>query len=392
MKLRNMKKVLAAVLSTTMVVGMSMTVFAAPGEVTSPTTPTNPIAGGGSISAPIYSYDITHVVVPTSYGVAFNPDGLEITVSSATSPTEATTSTVASKNYGIVNKSSKNKLVKVGLSVTSTEATETIAFVPAAASATNASKGEYKIFLEAIPADGTDIKVVSGTNPATATHTTPTTATQPAALAHVKMEKASAGRTVMQLGDNEITFMLGKASYALKPGESLDLENLNASTSNDVQSKFAATDIDTDRGVTGFTFGGAVNTKADWTKVTGQIRITPTYTVETADDTAQIESGTGAVYKETKPKFTSNGVIGQIAYTSGVGDDAFASLVKITAPWNNAPLDITSFATLPGNNIINIDGKTLTGWKNSGIDPVATITYKNAAGATVSATAVLKTH
>ena len=67
MKLKSMKKVLAAALSTTMVMGMSMTALAS-GNITG-TTPTKP---GGSITAPIYSYDTTHVVVPTSYGVAFN--------------------------------------------------------------------------------------------------------------------------------------------------------------------------------------------------------------------------------------------------------------------------------------------------------------------------------
>lgn len=150
MKLKSMKKVLAAALSTTMVMGMSMTALAS-GTITG-TTPTKPVAGG-SITAPIYSYDTTNVVVPTSYGVAFNPDGLNITVS--TQPAVTTTSTIASKNYGIINKSSKDKLVKVGFNITSTEPTESVTFVDTKdAATTDAEKGEYKIYLEVVPEIG----------------------------------------------------------------------------------------------------------------------------------------------------------------------------------------------------------------------------------------------
>lgn len=389
MKLKKMKKVLAAALSATMIMGMSMTV-AANGEITS-TSPTNPT--GGSISAPIFSYDITHVVVPTSYGVAFNPDGLEVTVSTATSPTVATTATVASKNYGIINKSSKDKLVKVGLSVSSTEPRETITFVDTAAKATtDAKKGEYKIFLEAVPADATPVKVISGTTPATATATTPTTATQPAKLAHVVMTKAAAGKVPMQLGDNEIAFKLEAATYALKSGESLDLENLSASTSNDVQSKYGVTDLNVNKGVTGFTFDGAMNTNADWTKVSGQIQITPTYTIETTDSSAQVTPGTGAVFKDTKPKFTT-GEIGEINYTAGVGDDDIDELVSVFAPWQGAPLDITSYASLDKSNLkVIVDNATLGGWADAGQNPLAEITYLNKGGNEVTVTAILKTH
>lgn len=381
MKLRSMKKVLAAALSATMVMGMSMTTLA--GEVTS-TGPTT----GGDISAPIFSYDITHVVVPTSYGVALNPDGLEITVRSATTP-EKTTATVASKNFGIINKSSKDKLVKIGLSVSSTESTEEITLVDTAAKATtDASKGEYKIFLQAVPADTTDIQVVSGTQPAAP----PTTATQPSSLAHVVMTKATTGTVPMQLGDNEIAFKLGKATYALKPGESLDLENLNSNTDNDVQSKYGVTGLDADKGVTGFTFDGAVNTNADWTKVSGQIRITPTYTIETTDDSVTVLAGTGAVAEESVPRFTATGV-GEITYTAGKGNDAFKELVQITAPWEGSPLDITSSSAIDATaKKITVDAGMLGGWAGLGVNPTATIIYKNQNDVEVEATVTLKTH
>lgn len=287
MKLKSMKKVLAAVLSTTMVMGMSMTVLADDGDITS-TSPTNP-ATGGSITAPIFSYDITHVVVPTSYGVAFNPDGLKITVSTATTPAVTTTSTVASKNYGIINKSSKDKLVKVGLSVSSTKPNESVTFVSSRdAATTDAEKGEYKIYLEVVPADTTAVQIYdSGTAKA------PTTTTQPSSLAHVSMTKSTSATVPMGLGDNEVAFKLGKAEYSLIKDGSLNLEG--GVTDNDVRDLYKVTDLDANAGVTGFTFDGAMNSNADWTKVTGKVEITPTYTIETTDDTVGILDGTGAM-------------------------------------------------------------------------------------------------
>lgn len=302
MKLKNMKKVLAAVLSTTMVMGMSITTLAN-GEITS-TGPTT----GGSITAPIYSYDTTNVVVPTSYGVALNPDGLNVTVSAT--PSEATTSTVASKNYGIINKSSKDKLVKVGLSVTSTEATESVTFVDTAAEATGAAKGEYKIYLEVVPADATGVQVYDAAGSAGA----PTTSTQPSALAHVKMTKATS-TVPMKLGENEVAFKLGKADYSLKDGASLDLEGTN--TNNDVASLYEVTTLDTTAGVTGFTFDGAMNSNADWTKVTGKVEITPTYTIETTDDTVTVLDGTGAMAQMgPQVSVSSSGYITMTGFTA----------------------------------------------------------------------------
>lgn len=347
MKLKSMKKVLAAVLSTTMVMGMSMTVLAADGEITS-TSPTNP-ATGGSITAPIFSYDITHVVVPTSYGVAFNPDGLNITVSTATTPAVTTTSPVASKNYGIINKSSKDKLVKVGLSVSSTAPTGSVTFVDTAAEATGAAKGEYKIYLEVVPADATDIKVYD----ANGNEEDPTTATTPSSLAHVKMTKAASTATVpMKLGDNEVAFKLGKAEYSLKKDGSLNLEG--GITDNDVKDLYKVTDLDTDKGVTGFTFDGAMNSNADWTKVTGKVEITPTYTIETTDDTVTVLDGTGAM-TEVGPQvsMTAGGLITmsgltaeqnkkslKVAYGTGEWE------VSNDATWDNSRWSSTSGGTL----------------------------------------------
>lgn len=328
MKLKSMKKVLAAVLSTTMVMGMSMTVLAADGEITS-TSPTNP-ATGGSITAPIFSYDITHVVVPTSYGVAFNPDRLDITVSTATTPAVTTTSTVASKNYGIINKSSKDKLVKVGLSVSSTEPNESVTFVSSRdAATTDAEKGEYKIYLEVVPADTTAVQIYdSGTAKA------PTTTTQPSSLAHVSMTKSTSATVPMGLGDNEVAFKLGKATYALKKDGSLNLEG--GVTDNDVKDLYKVTDLDANAGVTGFTFDGAMNSNADWTKVTGKVEITPTYTIETTDNTVEVLAGTGAMAK-LGPQVTVSPT-GLITVSGMTADKKFKSMTITNK--NAADLDV----------------------------------------------------
>ncbi len=351
MKLKNMKKVLAAVLSTTMVMGMSITTLAN-GEITS-TGPTT----GGSITAPIYSYDTTNVVVPTSYGVALNPDGLNVTVS--TTPSEATTSTVASKNYGIINKSSKDKLVKVGLSVTSTEATESVTFVDTAAEATGAAKGEYKIYLEVVPADNTGVQIYDTQGTAGA----PTTSTQPSALAHVKMTKATS-TVPMKLGENEVAFKLGKADYSLKDGASLDLEGTN--TNNDVASLYEVTTLDTTAGVTGFTFDGAMNSNADWTKVTGKVEITPTYTIETTDDTVTVLDGTGAMTKVgPQASVSSSGLISITGLTSE------ANYVSATLTNDNGTFDINAaqvdwnLSQYDENNGGSISGQLGTAWMDS---------------------------
>lgn len=305
MRLSSMKKVLAAALSTTMVVGMSMTALAS-GEITTPTTPTNPITGGGSIEAPIYSYEITRVVVPTSYGVAFNPDGLTVTVVSSTLPATATTTTapVASKNYGILNKSSKDKLVKVGLAVTSTE--PRISFVNSQSEIDNAAKGEYKIFLKAVPADPTEVKIQTPTMPSAVSAAT---STQPSELAHVNMTKTTSATATVPLkaGNNELAFKLTKATYDLKSGQKLTLEDIDSTTSNNVKDKYEITGLAASgKGITGFTFDGDINTDADWTKISAHVQITPTYTVENADSSQTVVSGTGAmVIANAAPNITN---------------------------------------------------------------------------------------
>lgn len=312
MKTRNMKKMLAASLSASMVVGMSVPVLAAD-------TGTTP--AGTDISAPIYSFDVVDVVVPTTYAVAFNPEGLTV----KTDASNTSTAQILSKNFGIVNKSNKDKVVTVSLTVadlnTYTDENEPkITFVDSAAEVTAATDGEYKIHLTAIPADATEVKV--GSNSADKDTTV-------AEVADVAMNKAAAGKEVtLKAGENKIGFKLAKATYAPKSGSELTL----GSPTNDVKNNFEITGLATaGAGITGFTFGGEMNVNADWFKLQNAIKITAVYTNETAPSDTTIIDGTGAmVTLAAAPTFTTGTDVGTISYTVGSGKDALKEIKSIT--------------------------------------------------------------
>ena len=372
MKAKNMKKTLAVVMSATMVMGISMTALA---DDTDTTTP-----AGGNVTAPIYSFDLTDVVVPTDYKVAFNPD--ELTVKVGNDASDTSTDQILSKNYGIVNKSTKDKIISVELQVEDLNTGDNhVTFVDTAAEATGATEDKYAVYLAATPSDATEVKI------GTASADKDTAAT---ALADVSMAKATGNDITMHSGSNHIAFKLDHATYSLKSGSTLEL---GGTTTNNVGNLYEATALATGgKGITGFTFTGAMNKKADWTKLANGIKITAIYTNKTAGGETVI-SGTGAMVQAAAAPTFSCSTVGEIAYTAGVGDLAFKSLKSITAPWQDAPFDITSFATVDAaNSKITIDTATFAGWAASGINPTATITYINQANAEQTATLTLLTH
>lgn len=374
MKSKNMKKVLAVTMSTTMVMGMSLTAFA---EDTTPTTPT-----GGNVTAPIYSFDLTDVVVPTDYKVAFNPD--ELTVKVGTGASDTSTDQILSKNYGIVNKSTKDKIVSVELQVEDLNTGDNhVTFVDTAAEATGADKDEYAVYLAATPSDATEVKI--GT--ASADKDTAT-----AALADVAMTKATGQDVTMHSGSNQIAFKLEHATYSLKSGSSLELGN---TTTNNVGNLYEVTALaGSGKGITGFTFTGAMNKNADWTKLTNGIKITAIYTNKTAG-AETVLTGTGAMVTATAaPTFTDSTTnIGEISFTAGVGNSAFKELNTITAPWAGSPFDMTSYATVDATNgKITISADILAGWAGNGENPTATITYTTIGNEEKTATVTLLTH
>lgn len=279
MKMRSMRKLLATTLSAAMVMGMSATVFAAPGDGSEP-------PAGVDVTAPIYSYDLVNVVVPSAYAVAFNPDGLTVTVEGSTTSTDQ----IVSKNYGIVNKSTKDKLVTVKLTVADQNTNSDIEFVDSEDKVTNAVKDTHVIYLTAVPADATEVQV--GNNSADKD-------TAAAALGNVTMTKSTTQKVVLSPGENKIGFKLDKATYALKSGSSI---TLGTDTGNSVADKYEISALaGSGKGITAFTLDGKMNTNTDWTAVTAGVKISVVYEWKTAESTDTVLTGTGAMVQLVEP-------------------------------------------------------------------------------------------
>lgn len=370
MKSRMMKKIFAGAMSATLVMGMSLTAAAGSPTPAPTATPT--------VTAPIYSFDVENVVVPTTFVVAFNPD--ELTVKTGTSTTS--TAQVLSKNYGILNKSTKGKIVTITLTVEDKNTGDNkVTFVASDSDATGAEAGEYAIHLAAVPADNTEVKV--GATPGSADKDT-----DGDALADVSMTAAADEKAVtMKAGENKIAFKLDKAIYTAKASDALTLGGTPSNTSNpnDVSGNFELTGVAANgKGITGFTFKGAINKNADWTKLTAGIEISAVYSFANAKSTDTIIEGTGAmvnaVVASVAPTFTP--ATGKITYTTGSGNDGLASITKIEASWGGVFYDVTNQLTDDSNGNLTINAANVDAW---GADPVPVkITYTNGAGTSVT--------
>lgn len=364
------KKMLAAALSASMVVGMSVSAVAADPEVT----------------APIFSFEVLNVVVPTTYAVAFNPEGLTV----KTDGTNTSTDQILSKNYGMVNKGNKDQIMTVTLTVAdqNTGAGGGVTFVDSAQAVADAQDGEYKIHLTAIPADTTEVKV--GSTPASADKDTAA-----AALDSVTMTKAAAGKEVtLKSGENKIGFKLEKAVYEAKSGNEVTLGN---TTTNDVKENYVLKELAADgKGISAFTFGGEMNANADWTKLTSGIKITAVYTNAVAPSSVEVISGTGAmVAVVSEPSFAAGTDAGTIRYSVGAGDDALESITQITMPGT----DGTGYdgyhasgsawgAATDSNGVVTFDAAFINIFAGANPDDAtreATITYVTVGGSTKTA-------
>lgn len=372
---KGMKKAFTVALSMTMVMGMGANAFA---------TSSNNQA---SVDAPIYSYDILDVIVPTTYAVAFNPDGLTITTATGKTSTDQ----IVSKNYGIVNKSTKDKVVTVELTVTDKNDGDDagkIVFVDTAAEVTAADKDTYAIHLTAVPATDTPKKGDGSTaidKAATA-----------ADLADVSMTKAADDKAVtLKAGENAIGFRLAKATYALKSGESIEL---GTDTVNNVKEKYEVSALGAE-GATAFTFAGTMNDKADWTKITKGINITAVYNYDTAGDEQPIEDAGAMVEVVSSPKFTAGSEVGTINYTVGKGDKALSSITKIEMELNGSLYDGFNsasgkwYAATNENGKITFQNAYLNYYLTALPDDTtveATVTYVTEAGTTETSTVNVK--
>lgn len=306
--MRKMKKALAFALSASMVMGMSITSFAADQEV--------------SVDAPIYAYDVTDVIVPANFLVAFNPNKLDVDKDGGTTIVQ---DQIVSKNYGIINKSTKDKVITVTLNVEDLNE-DKITFAQDPADVTNATADDYVLNLTVVPADATEVQV--GSTPASADLTT-----TGADLADAKMTAATGKEQVLVAGENDVDFLLTKADYTGKI-------DLGTATGNNVTGDFHISGLATGgKGITAFTFGGTMNEKADWTKLTKGIRITAVYSNSNAPDGAAAETGTGALFNNPNPVFKTGKDVGTIKYRKGTGNDAVASITSVTMDYLGTDTD-----------------------------------------------------
>lgn len=359
--MRKTKRALAFALSASMMMGMSMTSFAADQEV--------------SVDAPIYAYDVTNVIVPTNFLVAFNPNGLDVDKDGGTTIVQ---DQIVSKNYGIINKSTKDKVITVTLNVEDLNEGK-ITFAADPADVTNASADDYVINLTVVPADATEVKV--GTTPASADLTT-----TGADLADATMALATGKEKALVAGENDVDFLLAKADYTGKI-------DLSAATGNNVADDFTISGLAAaGKGITAFTFGGTMNTKADWTKLTKGIRITAVYSNDNAPDGATAESGTGALFENPNPVFKTGNDVGTIKYKVGTGNDALDSITGITIDYMGTATEGYKTAT-DSDGLITFTTKFMKYYIDGYPEDTtrdAVITYTTVGGETKTATVKVK--
>lgn len=231
------------------------------------------------VTVPIYDYDILKVLVPTSYAVAFNPYGMNISVGEG----RFYNGQVISRNYGIVNESTRDKLVTVAITVEDLNDGQ-ITFVDSAEDVRDADAETFAIYLALIPADDGEIMV---------DNRNPDKDITAAALADVSMGQSTENAVALLAGENQVTFKLSGAVYGF-----LDDAELSLGDEGIQDGSFQLMELAADgTGVTAFTFDGVMNPDADWTKLQRGIRISVVYTYENATGTETLVEGTGAMVK-----------------------------------------------------------------------------------------------
>lgn len=231
------------------------------------------------MTVPIYNYEIDNVIVPTAYAMSLNPYELPIKVGEELVSTEQ----VVSKQYGIVNKSSTDKIVKITFLIEDMNG-DKITFVDSADEAKNADENIYAVYLTLIPADESQIKI-NGRNV--------DKDTSASALSDVEMSGAEKEAIVLHPGENRIAFKLSKATYNFVDGmPSISGEK----PEGDGETVLEVTELCPDgKSVTAFTFGGVMNPNARWEKLLKGIKITAVYTYENARGEERTVEGTGAM-------------------------------------------------------------------------------------------------
>jgi len=327
----NFKKIVAVLCSATMIVATPITAFAE-GD-----TPPTIAAGTGNIVA----YSATTVTVPTAVKVSFNPQGWKVYLDA--NDTTGTTDQIVSLNYAISSMATMDRKIAVSFeaNATGTPATgkKAVEFVDTAAEAApkteqnpdGAAHDELKVYLAvaggsakvttARDASSTAFGITDGVSNVTG-----------ALLADVVMTAATGGAQAFKTGETKtesaIAFTLGKGVYELKSDAHPSFDTTQAQFAAMVQPKTLGD-------IVGFTFTGAMNTDADWTKADlTAISITPTYEIDEADGTETAVTGGG--YNQI--------IAGEVPATETTAAyDATAKQYKLTLPTAAASVeDITN--------------------------------------------------
>ncbi len=230
------------------------------------------------VIVPIYNYDIDNVLVPTTYAMSLNPYKLPIALGNGSVSTDQ----VVSWKYGIVNKSTTDKIVTITFIVE--DLNNQITFVDSAEAAENANEDVYAVYLTIIPADENGISIAGEKVNQDILSSE---------LSNVEMSGAIGQAAVLHAGENHIAFKLSKAIYDFNSTLISVGEEKPQSSAKEIL-KLTGLNPD-EKSATAFTFSGIMNSKANWSKLTNGIKITAIYDYTTATDEKEIIAGTHAM-------------------------------------------------------------------------------------------------
>ena len=210
---------------------------------------------GQTVMKTLIDMNITEVVMPAELSVMFNPEQIGITINGKTTDEQ-----VISAGYGVLNKGTQDKIVRVNFTLEDKNATQEgnkVQFVSSREEVANAGEGVYAIYLEAVLG-----KVISEI----------TKDTNGSILSNVEIE-ADASKAVPIPGKGSLEFVLEKSTYKLKSDDSLSGNGIANDTG--MLELYAIGE----NSCQGFTLSGCMNTNADWTRLSKGIGISVTYEI-----------------------------------------------------------------------------------------------------------------